>query len=77
MKMMKGMARVRILVGAVWLTEVVPWDKFLNPHFPKQFAAEPRGRRFHSSQAPQSLFRAFMEGVVAPHPERLRTDRAR
>jgi hypothetical protein len=33
---MKGMAWVRILVGAVWLNGAL--EKLLNPHFPRQFA---------------------------------------
>ena len=32
----KGMAWVRILVGAVWLNGAL--EKLFNPHFPQQFA---------------------------------------
>jgi thiosulfate dehydrogenase [quinone] large subunit len=62
---MKGMAWVRILVGAVWLDGAL--EKLLNPHFPKQFAQSLKAGGF-ISQAP-SFFRAFMERVVAPNPE--------
>ena len=61
----KGMAWVRILVGAVWLNGVL--EKLLNPHFPQQFAQSLKVGGF-ISQAP-SFFRVFMEGVVAPNPE--------
>jgi len=61
----KGMAWVRILVGAVWLNGVL--EKLLNPHFPQQFAQSLKAGGF-ISQAP-SFFRVFMEGVVAPNPE--------
>ena len=63
--MTKGMAWVRILVGAVWLNGAL--EKLLNPHFPQQFAQSLKVGGF-ISQAP-SFFRAFMEGVVAPNPE--------
>ena len=62
---MKGMAWVRILVGAVWLNGAL--EKLLNPHFPQQFAQSLKVGGF-ISQAP-SFFRAFMEGVVAPNAE--------
>ena len=62
--MTKGMAWVRILVGAVWLNGAL--EKLLNPHFPQQFAQSLKVGGF-ISQAP-SFFRAFMEGVVAPNP---------
>jgi hypothetical protein len=62
--MTKGMAWVRILVGAVWLNGAL--EKLLNPHFPEQFAQSLKVGGF-ISQAP-SFFRAFMEGVVAPNP---------
>jgi thiosulfate dehydrogenase (quinone) large subunit len=61
----KGMAWVRILVGAVWLNGAL--EKLLNPHFPQQFAQSLKAGGF-ISQAP-SFFRVFMEGVVAPNPE--------
>ena len=63
--MAKGMAWVRILVGAVWLNGAL--EKLLNPQFPKQFAQSLKVGGF-VSQAPP-FFRAFMERVVAPHPE--------
>jgi thiosulfate dehydrogenase [quinone] large subunit len=63
--MMKGMAWVRILVGAVWLNGAL--EKLLNPHFPKQFAQSLKVGGV-ISQAPP-FFRAFMEGVVAPNAE--------
>ena len=63
--MMKGMAWVRILVGAVWLNGAL--EKFLNPLFPKQFAQSLKVGGF-VSQAPP-FFRAFMEGIVALNAE--------
>jgi thiosulfate dehydrogenase (quinone) large subunit len=62
---MKGMAWVRILVGAVWLNGAL--EKLLNPAFPQQFAQSLKVGGF-ISQAPP-FFRAFMEGVVAPNAE--------
>jgi thiosulfate dehydrogenase (quinone) large subunit len=62
---MKGMAWVRILVGAIWLNGAL--EKLLNPHFPQQFAQSLKAGGF-ISQAP-SFFRAFMESVVAPNAE--------
>ena len=61
----KGMAWVRILVGAVWLNGAL--EKLLNPHFPQQFAQSLKAGGF-ISQAP-SFFRVFMEGLVAPNAE--------
>jgi len=63
--MTKGMAWVRILVGAVWLNGAL--EKLLNPHFPQQFAQSLKVGGF-VSQAPP-FFRAFMEGIVAPNAE--------
>ncbi len=62
---MKGMAWVRVLVGAVWLNGAL--EKLLNPDFPAQFADSLAAGGF-VSQAP-SFFRAFIEGVVAPNAE--------
>ena len=62
---MKGMAWVRVLVGAVWLNGAL--EKLLNPDFPAQFADSLAAGGF-VSQAPP-FFRAFMEGVVAPNAE--------
>jgi thiosulfate dehydrogenase [quinone] large subunit len=61
----KGMAWVRILVGAVWLNGAL--EKLLNPHFPQQFAQSLKAGGF-ISQAPP-FFGAFMEGIVAPNAE--------
>ena len=61
----KGMAWVRILVGAVWLNGAL--EKFLNPQFPQQFAQSLKAGGF-ISQAPP-FFRGFMESVVAPNAE--------
>jgi thiosulfate dehydrogenase [quinone] large subunit len=62
---MKGMAWVRILVGAVWLNGAL--EKLLNPHFPQQFAQSLKVGGF-ILQAPP-FFRAFMERIVAPNAE--------
>jgi len=63
--MTKGMAWVRILVGAVWLNGAL--EKLLNPHFPQQFNQSLKVGGF-VSQAPP-FFKAFMEGIVAPNAE--------
>ena len=62
--MTKGMAWVRVLVGAVWLNGAL--EKLLNPQFLQQFAQSLKVGGF-VSQAPP-FFRAFMERVVAPNP---------
>lgn len=62
---MKGMAWVRILVGAVWLNGAL--EKLLNPHFPQQFAQSLNVGGF-ISQAPP-FFRVFMEKIVASNAE--------
>ena len=62
---LSGMAWVRILVGAVWLNGAI--EKFLNPEFPRQFAAS-LGAGGYISQAPpwfQDLVRSF----VVPNAE--------
>jgi thiosulfate dehydrogenase [quinone] large subunit len=61
----KGMAWVRILVGAVWLNGAL--EKLLNPQFPQQFSQSLEAGGF-ISQAPP-FFRAFMQGTVAPNAE--------
>ena len=62
---MNGMAWVRILVGAVWLNGAL--EKFLNPEFPRQFAASLAAGGF-ISQAPP-WFQDFMRNTVAPNAE--------
>ena len=62
---MSGMALVRILVGAVWLNGAL--EKFLNPEFPRQFAASLNAGGF-ISQAPP-WFQDFMHENVVPNAE--------
>jgi thiosulfate dehydrogenase [quinone] large subunit len=62
---MNGMAWVRILIGAVWLNGAV--EKFLNPEFPRQFAAS-LSIGGYTAQAPP-WFQDFMRGTVAPNAE--------
>ncbi len=62
---MSGMAWVRMLVGAVWLNGAI--EKFLNPEFPRQFAASLDAGGF-VSQAP-SWFQGFMRDTVVPNAE--------
>ena len=59
------MAWVRILVGAVWINGAL--EKFLNPEFPRQFAASLNAGGF-ISQAP-SWFQGFMNSTVVPNAE--------
>jgi thiosulfate dehydrogenase (quinone) large subunit len=61
----KGMAWVRILVGAVWLNGAL--EKLLNPQFPQQLSQSLKAGGF-ISQAPP-FFREFMQGTVAPNAE--------
>jgi thiosulfate dehydrogenase [quinone] large subunit len=60
-----GMVWVRILVGTVWLNGAV--EKFLNPEFPRQFAASLNAGGF-VSQAPP-WFQNIMRDVVVPNAE--------
>ncbi|CAA9424195.1 MAG: hypothetical protein AVDCRST_MAG80-140 [uncultured Rubrobacteraceae bacterium] len=62
---LSGMAWVRVLVGAVWLNGAI--EKFLNPEFPRQFAAGLDAGGF-ISQAP-SWFQGFMRDTVVPNAE--------
>jgi thiosulfate dehydrogenase [quinone] large subunit len=62
---LSGMAWVRIVVGAVWLNGAI--EKFLNPEFPRQFAAS-LGAGGYISQAP-SWFQDLMRSFVAPNTE--------
>jgi thiosulfate dehydrogenase [quinone] large subunit len=62
---LSGMAWVRMLIGAVWLNGAI--EKFLNPEFPRQFAASLDAGGF-VSQAP-SWFQGFMRGTVVPNIE--------
>lgn len=62
---MSGMALVRILVGAVWLNGAV--EKFLNPEFPRQFAASLNAGGY-IAQAPP-WFQDFMRANVVPNAE--------
>ena len=62
---MSGMAWVRVLVGAVWLNGAV--EKFLNPEFPRQFAANLNAGGY-VSQAP-SWFQGYMRDTVVPNAE--------
>lgn len=62
---MSGMAWVRVLVGAVWLNGAI--EKFLNPEFPRQFAANLNAGGY-VSQAP-SWFQSYMRDTVVPNAE--------
>jgi thiosulfate dehydrogenase (quinone) large subunit len=62
---LSGMAWVRILVGAVWLNGAI--EKFLNPEFPRQFAAS-LGAGGYISQAPP-WFQDLMRSFVVPNAE--------
>ncbi len=62
---MSGMAWVRVLVGAIWLNGAV--EKFLNPDFARQFAANLSAGGY-ISQAPP-WFQSFMQGTVVPNAE--------
>ena len=59
------MAWVRVLVGAVWLNGAI--EKFLNPEFPRQFAANLNAGGY-VSQAP-SWFQSYMRDTVVPNAE--------
>jgi thiosulfate dehydrogenase [quinone] large subunit len=54
-----------MLIGAVWLNGAI--EKFLNPEFPRQFAASLDAGGF-VSQAP-SWFQGFMRDTVVPNAE--------
>ncbi|MGF1473187.1 MAG: TQO small subunit DoxD [Rubrobacteraceae bacterium] len=60
---MKGMAWVRILVGAVWINGGI--EKLLNQDFPQQFTSSLEAGGF-VSQAPP-FFQSFMEDFVIPN----------
>ena len=62
---MNGMAWVRILIGAVWINGAV--EKFLDPEFPRQFAAS-LGAGGYISQAPP-WFQNLMNSTVVPNAE--------
>ena len=62
---MNGMAWVRVLIGAVWLNGAA--EKFLNPEFPRQFAASLSAGGF-ISQAPP-WFQNIMQSIVVPNAE--------
>jgi thiosulfate dehydrogenase [quinone] large subunit len=62
---LNGIAWVRILVGAVWLNGAI--EKFLNPDFPRQFAAS-LGAGGYISQA-SSWFQDLMRTYVVPNAE--------
>ncbi len=62
---MRGMAWVRILMGAVWLNGGV--EKLINPEFPQQFAQSLQAGGF-ISQAPP-FFQEFMRATVLPNAE--------
>ena len=59
------MAWVRVLIGAVWLNGAA--EKFLNPEFPRQFAASLSAGGF-ISQAPP-WFQNIMQSIVVPNAE--------
>jgi len=59
------MAWVRVLIGAVWLNGAA--EKFLNPEFPRQFAASLSVGGF-ISQAPP-WFQNIMQSIVVPNAE--------
>ena len=61
--MVKAMAWVRILVGAVWINGGI--EKILNADFPQQFASSLQAGGF-VSQAPP-FFQNFMESFVIPN----------
>ena len=62
---MNSIAWIRILVGAVWLNGAA--EKFLNPEFPRQFAASLSAGGY-ISQAPP-WFQGFMRDNVVPNAE--------
>jgi thiosulfate dehydrogenase [quinone] large subunit len=62
---LNGMAWVRVLIGAVWLNGAA--EKFLNPEFPRQFAASLSAGGF-ISQAPP-WFQNIMQSIVVPNAE--------
>ena len=62
---MSGMTWVRILVGAVWLNGAI--EKFLNPEFPRQFAANLNAGGYVSQASP--WFQGFMRDTVVPNAE--------
>jgi thiosulfate dehydrogenase (quinone) large subunit len=62
---LSGIAWVRVLVGAVWLNGAV--EKFLNPEFPRQFAANLNAGGY-VSQAP-SWFQGYMRDTIVPNAE--------
>jgi thiosulfate dehydrogenase [quinone] large subunit len=62
---LKSMAWIRILLGAVWLNGAA--EKILNGQFPQQFAQSLAAGGF-VSQAPP-FFQSFMQGYVIPNAE--------
>lgn len=59
------MAWVRVLVGAVWLNGAI--EKFLNPEFPQQFAANLDAGGYVAQAAP--WFQGFMRDTVMPNAD--------
>ncbi len=62
---MSGMAWVRVLVGAVWLNGAI--EKFLNPEFPRQFAASLDAGGYVSQAMP--WFQGLMRDTVVPNAD--------
>lgn len=63
--MVKAMAWVRVLVGAVWINGGI--EKLLNEDFPQQFASSLQAGGF-VSQAPP-FFQNFMQNFVIPNSD--------
>ena len=59
------MAWVRVLVGAVWLNGAI--EKFLNPEFPRQFAASLDAGGYVSQAMP--WFQGLMRDTVVPNAD--------